>query len=89
MQDSIIYPVCQNDSSIITDKVIGEMICGRCGLVISDRIQEIWLQEEHSFKIYDVNDKKNSTGMPFSLARHDMGLSTLLGWMTEMPMDAS
>jgi transcription initiation factor TFIIB len=74
MQDSILCPVCQNNSPIITDDVIGEMICGRCGLVISDRIQE-----GHPFSIYEINDKKNSTGMPFSLARHDMGLSTLIG----------
>ena len=78
-RDFIICPGCQNNSSIITDRVIGEMICGRCGLVIYDRIQETRPEEGHPFSIYEVNDKKNSTGMPFSLARHDMGLSTVIG----------
>jgi transcription initiation factor TFIIB len=79
MQDSIICPLCRNDSSTITDKVIGEMICGRCGTVISDRIQETRTQKGHYFSIYKINEKTSRTGMPFSLARHDMGLSTLLG----------
>jgi transcription initiation factor TFIIB len=79
MQDSIICPLCQKNPSIITDKAIGEMACGRCGLVISDRIQETGLQEGHSFGLYDINDKMTRTGMSVFLARHDMGLSTSIG----------
>ena len=56
---------------------MGEMLCGRCSLVISDKIQETLL-EVHSFNIKEINDTSR-TGMPFSLANHDMGLSRIIG----------
>lgn len=78
MQDPIRCPICQKGSSIITDDAIGEMICSRCSLVISDKIQEGRSQEGHSFNIYKINENSR-TAMPFTLARHDMGLATNIG----------
>jgi transcription initiation factor TFIIB len=51
--------------------------CDKCGRVISDKLQEIG-PEWRTFS----SDKTNMgarTGLPESLARHDMGLSTIIG----------
>jgi transcription initiation factor TFIIIB Brf1 subunit/transcription initiation factor TFIIB len=33
--------VCEKDKTIITDLECGEVVCSKCGLVISDKIQDI------------------------------------------------
>src|SRR5919201_4316651 len=53
------------------------MICGKCGLVIYDKIQET-RSECHYFNTKEANNRSR-TGMHFSLAHHDMGLSTIIG----------
>jgi len=56
------------------------VICSNCGLVISDNIQEVRVDGCASFTtIYAIHDKSRKTGLPNSLARHDMGLSTIMG----------
>ncbi|HET7283858.1 MAG TPA: TFIIB-type zinc ribbon-containing protein [Nitrososphaeraceae archaeon] len=70
-------PFCGNDQ-IINDSESGEMLCRRCGQVISDRIQET-LPEWRNFPDIDESKNRNRTGMSASLARHDMGLSTIIG----------
>ena len=40
MQDPIVCSICKKDQTIITDVVTGEIVCGKCGLVISDKIQD-------------------------------------------------
>src|SRR5215217_7898108 len=68
-----------NKSSIITDPETGEQICGNCGLVVSsERTQETTAEWRYSDSDSANNDKIR-TGMPTSLARHDMGLSTVIG----------
>src|ERR687887_2897410 len=67
----------QTRYTIITDPNSGEIICSNCGMVISDKIQET-RQEWRTFNTQEENDR-NRTGMPTSLARHDMGLSTIIG----------
>ena len=62
---------------IITDSESGEIICDNCGRVISDKLQEIG-PEWRSFANADPN-LNTRTGIPESLARHDMGLSTVIG----------
>src|SRR5918996_5710874 len=57
--------ICNQENMTITDPSSGEIICSGCGLVISDKIEE--------------TDKNARTGAPSSLARHDMGLSTVIG----------
>src|SRR5215469_4967475 len=59
----------------------GEIVCERCGIVISDKIEEKG-PEWRTFVTSTVGregDYGNRTGMPFSLARSDMGLSTIMG----------
>ena len=70
-------PSCKTDNAIITDPKSGEIICSRCGMVVSDNLLES-RQEWHTFDI-DKSVGRARTGLPSSLARHDMGLSTVIG----------
>ncbi|MGA8107662.1 MAG: transcription initiation factor IIB [Nitrososphaeraceae archaeon] len=68
-----------NNTNIITDPETSELICSNCGLVIStERVQET-RPEWHYFDNDSPNNNRIRTGMPTSLARHDMGLSTIIG----------
>jgi transcription initiation factor TFIIB len=55
----------------------GEIICDKCGLVISDKLQDIG-PEWRTFAA-DETEASTRTGLPRSLARHDLGLSTIIG----------
>ena len=67
---------CGNDQ-IITDSESGEMICDKCGRVISDKLQEVG----PGWRTYATDERggKTRTGPAPSLARHDLGLSTIIG----------
>lgn len=78
MQNSIICSTCKKDYTIITDLDSGEIVCSKCGLVISDKIQDT-RQEWRDFVNTEEAKNRRRTGMPTSLARHDMGLYTLIG----------
>ena len=56
----------------------GEIVCECCGAVISDRTVEKG-PECSVTSMAGKGDDQNRTGMPFSLARSDMGLSTVIG----------
>jgi transcription initiation factor TFIIB len=77
MQDSIVCSICKKDKTIITDLDCGEIVCSKCGQVISDKIQDS-RQEWRDFGISEAKDRRR-TGMPVSLARYDMGLYTMIG----------
>jgi transcription initiation factor TFIIB len=62
---------------MVTDPESGEIICRNCGIVMLDKIQES-RPEWRAFTADDDNDRSR-TGTPSSLARHDMGLSTVIG----------
>jgi transcription initiation factor TFIIB len=71
---------------IITDYESGETICIACGMVISDKIEDIgpeWRNFEQSGTIIgsstESNTSRQRTGSPISLARHDKGLYTVIG----------
>ena len=64
---------CNIAQTIITDPQSGEIICGSCGLVVLDKIPV--RGPEWGTLIAD-----GRTGLPSSLARYDMGLSTIIGW---------
>jgi transcription initiation factor TFIIB len=70
--------MCGKGKSIITDLEAGELICSDCGMVISDNIQENNRSERRAFNIMELNDRSR-TGAPITLARHDMGLATVIG----------
>ena len=74
MKTSLVSP-CKHDRTV-TDPESGEIICRNCGLVISDRIQES-RAEWRAFTSQEADDRAR-TGIPSSLARHDMGLSTII-----------
>ncbi|MGB7635979.1 MAG: TFIIB-type zinc ribbon-containing protein, partial [Nitrososphaeraceae archaeon] len=78
MQDPVVCSICKEDQTIITDVVTGEIVCGKCGLVISDKIQDT-RQEWRDFLNTEEAKDRRRTGIPTSLAIHDMGLYTMIG----------
>jgi len=62
--------------SLLTDEVTGEQFCGKCGYVISQKVDESG-PERKSFSIQGGVDTTR-TGAPSSLTIHDMGLSTVI-----------
>ncbi len=69
---------CNQENTTITDPNSGEIICSNCGVVISDKIEDTIHPERRMFTFEDT-DKNVRTGAPSSLARHDMGLYTVIG----------
>ena len=68
-------PAC-GDKKLVTDQNTGELFCGRCGLVVTEKVSDTGA-EWRSF----ANDETNRTrvGAGTSLTMHDMGLSTIIG----------
>ena len=65
---------------VITDPESGEIICSNCGMVISQNIEDNTRPEWRSFGSEGAEGYgKSRTGMPTSLARHDKGLTTIIG----------
>ena len=62
-------------TAIITDTETGEIFCGGCGFVLSEKLQESG-PEWRSFS--DGNINRRRTGDGTSLAKHDQGLSTVI-----------
>src|SRR5829696_229147 len=77
-QDSISRcSICNQGNTTITDPDSGEIVCSNCGAVISDKIEDTIHPERRTYASSDVDNTR--TGTPSSLARHDMGLSTIIG----------
>jgi len=80
MTSSLTCSICFNDSMLITDQESGEIVCSSCGQVVSDTIQQSLEGVTTSGSSKLGNDNNNrAVGMPISVARHDMGLATLIG----------
>jgi transcription initiation factor TFIIB len=69
-QTSIVCSLCKSQSAI-TDVESAEIVCSKCGMVISDKIEQIRNTLD--------SKKTKGTGMPTSLASHNGGLYTLIG----------
>jgi len=69
-ETSTVCPLCKSDNAIITDPKSGEVICSKCGMVILDKSLE---RKTHWQR--NATEGRARTG----LARHDMGLSTVIG----------
>jgi transcription initiation factor TFIIB len=70
--------VCLNDcTDTITDSESGEVVCGNCGIVITEKSENISNLEWRAFTAKEQN-KRARTGAPTSLAIHDRGLATLI-----------
>ncbi len=70
--------LCKSES-LITDTESGEVICSKCGMVISDKIQEARPESRGLLNPAEGIKERARTGMPTSLAFSDMGLSTVIG----------
>ena len=68
-------PAC-GVKKILTDQNTGELFCGKCGLVISDKITDT-SAEWRSFSKEGGADPTR-TGAPTSLTMHDRGLATII-----------
>ncbi len=63
------------ENAVITDFETGEIICSKCGLVLSERAEDSG-PDWHSF--FDDKTNRRGTGDGTSLAKHDHGLSTII-----------
>ena len=84
VSSSLRCSVCGNKSVksaiVITDHESGEIICSNCGMVISQNIEDNTRAEWRSFGNEEGGGNNRSrTGMPTTLARHDRGLTTIIG----------
>jgi transcription initiation factor TFIIB len=68
-------PRC-GQGSVVTDTNTGEHFCGKCGYVLNEEIIESG-PEWRSFS-KEEHEGKSRTGVPTSLAMHDMGLATII-----------
>jgi transcription initiation factor TFIIB len=71
-------PMCKDNLRIITDTNSGETICSRCGMIVLDKTQNINQPEWRTFSSAEHEDRSR-TGIPMSLAIHDMGLACVIG----------
>ena len=78
--DSDSYMKCARcgKDTMVSDGSTGERFCGGCGFVINERIEDSG-PERRSFSKEEHEDRTR-TGGPSSLAIHDMGLSTVIGY---------
>lgn len=72
---SNICPEC--GGKIISIQSKGEIVCGQCGLVISERLLDIYHSGKRAFTKQE-KEKRERTGSPISILLPDMGLSTVI-----------
>ncbi len=65
-------------SSMVFDSASGEQICTNCGYVVKEKIESLG-PEWRTFAKEEGGADRIRTGMPSSLALHDMGLATVIG----------
>src|SRR5918996_3097923 len=67
-----------NSTATVFDAETSEIVCTTCGMVIHDNIESLGPE----WRVYSGDDieSKSRTGMPTSLAFHDMGLSTFISY---------
>jgi transcription initiation factor TFIIB len=73
---SVLCPLCNKHTNIITDQNSGELICTICGSVIIDSTDATRSEWTSNIQELDFRDR---TGAPTSLAKYDRGLSTVIG----------
>jgi len=92
MNDTITKRKCPScgKPKILSDENTGELFCGSCGFVITDKIEDTGA-EWRSFSQDEGNRAR--TGAGTSITMHDMGLSTVIGSVnkdaTGKPLSAS
>ena len=68
-------PECEG--KVISFHERGEIVCGQCGLVISERIVDIAHSGKRAFTKQE-KESRERTGSPISILLPDMGLSTII-----------
>ncbi len=63
-----------NSGTKITDSETGEIVCGSCGYVISERIEDFGPE----YRNFMDGEDRSRSGASSSLSRHDRGLSTII-----------
>ena len=72
--------ICNRSDKIVKDPESGEIICSNCGMVLVDKVEDTSHSERRIFSAEgQIDDTRARTGAPTSLARHDMGLATIIG----------
>jgi transcription initiation factor TFIIB len=70
--------MCNSSKMVLFDPETGETVCSTCGTVLRDKVESSSSEwRPHSQE--DI-ESRGRTGMPTSLAFHDMGLSTLISY---------
>ena len=73
---------CKKEHRFVLDPQSFEVACDRCGIVIdNDAVSNVdieWNSDDYAFNYREKNYEMR-TGGPTSLARHDMGLATVIG----------
>ena len=72
---SNLCPEC--GGKIISLQEKGEIVCGQCGLVIHERILDIYHSGKRAFTKQE-KERRERTGSPISILLPDMGLSTVI-----------
>ncbi len=72
---SNLCPECGGKILSLQEK--GEIVCGQCGLVISERILDTSHSGKRAFTKHE-KEKRERTGSPISILLPDMGLSTVI-----------
>ena len=62
---------------LVYDNSSGETTCSNCGYVLVEKMQETGPEWRAFSK--EEKDDRSRTGVPSSLAMHDMGLATVIG----------
>ena len=76
MQAPVLCSACKS-KVVITDYECGEVICGRCGVVV-DQLESSAMQEWRAFTVEEFN-RRSRTGSATSLARYNRGFLTMIG----------
>jgi transcription initiation factor TFIIB len=75
--DFDVCQTCNDNKAIIFDPETNEMVCSSCGIVLRDNVQASPELRGRKYSQEDI-ESRGRTGMPNSLAFHDMGLSTFI-----------
>jgi transcription initiation factor TFIIB len=73
-KNALTCPECKNHIDFIQDYSAGDVICGKCGLVLKEKI----IDQGPDWRAFEASEynKKARTGRPASLTIFDKGLST-------------
>lgn len=70
-------PRCARQVSVF-DSSNGEIVCGNCGFVLKEKSEEVG----YGWRAFspEEREQRSHTGAPSTLSKHDIGLSTVIGY---------